>query len=140
MGLAAAGLAENRRTQRGVLSRAVGVMRGGSPGISLRGRRSGVTRDALRTMVVSGHLRRSERVVGLASGLSKREPIPHMNRHHGLQVRKLKGPYAVTAVCRPEQRKQRLILVDGKSLSVAERPALRGKTKTHNLDFREKRR
>jgi len=52
-----------------------------------------------------------------------------MDGHPGLQIRELEGRYSVSPVGRSQNCKQRLILVNRQSLTIAKGPTLWGKVK-----------
>src|SRR5262249_61348567 len=55
-------------------------------------------------------------------------PLPPMEGHAAAKARQRKIRSAVTAVKRPEQRKQRRVLADRQELAVGQGPALRSET------------
>src|SRR6266571_6519721 len=70
-----------------------------------------------------------------AASLTQRVAAADMDRHPALQIRQREIDAAITAISSAQQRKQRLVLVDGQQLAVTQSPALRRKVKTKDLDF-----
>ncbi len=68
---------------------------------------------------------------GMARALVHRTPAS--------EIRKSEIRLSVAAIGRAQQRKQRLILVDGQELPVAESPAFRREVERKQPDFRQKR-
>ena len=95
--------------------------------------------DGVRTMEMLGHLRLREGVRRLAASFAEGVCGTHVNRRAGLQVWQREVDSTIATERRPEQGKQRLILVDGQQLPVAQSPSFRRKTETHNPDFGQKR-
>src|SRR5438477_257729 len=89
-------------------------------------------------MNVRRHFRSRNRMRFLAAPFSQHESIVKMDRYSASQVRQPEINATVTAISRPKQRKERLVLVDRQQLSIAERPAFRWKDKTHDADFGKK--
>jgi hypothetical protein len=58
-----------------------------------------------------------------------------MDRGATPEIGQCKGSPPVTAIRRAKQRIQRLILIDGQNLSVAQGPTARGKIETDNPYF-----
>ena len=75
----------------------------------------------------------------LAAALAQGMTAAHVDRCAGLQIGQPKVHAPIAAVGRAEQREERLILVDGQQLPVAQRPAFRGEAERHDANFREKR-
>src|SRR5436305_5639876 len=73
----------------------------------------------------------------LAAALAERVAAAHVDGHAAAKIRQSEIDPAVAAIRRAEQRKQRLILIDGQKLPVAERPALRREGERHNANFRK---
>jgi hypothetical protein len=73
-----------------------------------------------------------------ARSLTLGETTSHMDWHTSLEIRKRESCLAIAAVHRPKQREKGLVLVDRQELTVAERPALRGKIPTDDLNLSEK--
>ena len=104
-------------------------------GVSGRGR-------ALLSMDMGRHLVQAERMEFLATDGADLVSLlaSHVHRRAALQIGKGKGLGAIAAIGSADQREQRLVLVDRHSLTVAKRPAFRGKSKGNDSDFGNKRR
>src|ERR1051326_2430674 len=86
-------------------------------------------------MKVGGQLLDVDRDARAAALLAERVAVAHVDGDLAPQVRQVEGGLPVAAVGRAEQREERLVLVDGEGLAVAQRPALRGKVKADDLDL-----
>src|SRR4051812_3575896 len=84
-----------------------------------------------------GHFTDGQRMCLLAAELAERMTLTKVKGDAPLQVRQREVDAPVAAVGRPEQTKERLVLVDREQLAVAQGPALRGKPETHDSDFRQ---
>jgi hypothetical protein len=78
-------------------------------------------------------------VRGLAGRLTEGEGTALVHGASAAQVRQSEIRLPVAAVGRTQQREQRLILVDGQKLPIAERPAFRREVERKQPDFRQKR-
>ena len=77
---------------------------------------------------------------GFARGFSPHNILPRktltkMHGHPSLQVGQLEVLHPVAAVGGAQQREQRLVLVDGQDLAIAESPAMRRELEGHQSDF-----
>jgi hypothetical protein len=61
-----------------------------------------------------------------------------MDRRSALEVRQRKISLPVTAIGCSQDRKQRLILVDGQQLTIAKRPTPGGEVPRYHFDFTDK--
>src|ERR1044071_8018029 len=86
-------------------------------------------------MRVGGQLGDAQRVRLLASPLSQSVSAADVNRRATPQVRKREVHPTIAVKGRTQQREQRLVLVDGQQLSVAQRPTPGCKLETHKPDF-----
>src|SRR4051812_18369742 len=75
----------------------------------------------------------------LATPFAERVAAADVNGRPCPQVRKREVDSAIAAESRAQQREERLVLVDGQELAVAQGPSLRGKHEAHDPDFRQKR-
>src|SRR4051812_50492 len=66
-------------------------------------------------------------------------PIADMDRRARPKVRECEGHPAIAPEGRPEQREERLVLVDGQQLPVAERPPFRSEREAHDANLAEER-
>ena len=89
-------------------------------------------------MVVRRHFRDVQGMRAFAAELAQGDAIAHVHGRAALQVRQSEVHSAVAAVGGAQNRKQRLVLVDGLQLSVAERPSLGRKIPTDDFDFGQK--
>src|SRR4051794_13334097 len=71
----------------------------------------------------------------LAASLAEPMPVTDVDRRPALEVRQGEVHPSVAAERSAEQREQRLVLVDGQELPVAEGPPLRRKDKAHDSDL-----
>ncbi len=88
---------------------------------------------------VRGQLANRQRVRLLPAALPQRVPASPMDRHATPKIGQREIHPSVAAVGRPQQREQRLVLVDRQQLAVAQRPALRREPEGHDPDFRQER-
>src|SRR5262249_17029505 len=68
---------------------------------------------------------------------AQRVTAADVDRHPRLQIGQGEVHAPVAAERGAEQREQRLVLIDGQQLPVAQSPALGGKTKRKDSDFRQ---
>src|SRR5438552_17878965 len=95
---------------------------------------AGVCRPVVATtkMRVGRHLTHAEGMTLRTGPLTLSVTVADVNRDPALQIRQSKIHSPVTAIHGPQQRKQRLVLIDRHQLSIAHGPALRRKIKTEN--------
>jgi hypothetical protein len=86
-------------------------------------------------MRVLRHLGHCDSVGKLAPSLAQRKTVTLVKRRLALQIRQGKVGLPVAAIRRSQQGKERLVLIDGQKLSVAERPALWRKIEAKDSDF-----
>ena len=79
-----------------------------------------------------------KRVILLASPLAKCVAVAGMYRRISLQIRQREVHPPVAAVGRAKQGEERLVLVDGQQLPIAQRPAFRGEVEGHDPNFGKK--
>src|ERR1044071_7412843 len=90
-------------------------------------------------MLVLRQLGNAERVRLFAAGFSEGEAAANVDRSFALAIREPEIDSAITTERCTQQRKERLVLVYGKELSVTKRPAFGREAKTHDAYFRQKR-
>src|ERR1700675_1052855 len=83
-------------------------------------------------------LRDCHSVSRLAGGFAQHMSVAHMHRYAALQIRQREGRDSVTAIRRAQQRKQRLILIDGHQLTVTQRPTFGCKPESEDPDLGKK--
>src|SRR3954470_23089134 len=71
----------------------------------------------------------------LPSPLTERVSAAHVNGSSRTQVGQTEVDAAIASIRRAQQGKERLILIDGKQLPIAERPTLGRETETHDPDL-----
>src|SRR2546423_5156930 len=76
-----------------------------------------------------------KRVRLLAAFLAEGKSLTHVNRHISLEIRQAEIYAPIAAVGGPEQREERLVLVDRQQLPVAERPTFWREAEAHDSDF-----
>src|ERR1051326_787691 len=89
-------------------------------------------------MKVGGQLLDVDRDARAAALLAERVAVAHVDGDLAPQVRQLECGLPVAAVGRAEQREERLVLVDGEGLAVAERPTLRGEVEADDFDLTQR--
>jgi len=77
----------------------------------------------------------SDRVSLLAGGLAESMAVAHVHRNSPLKVRERESGLSIAAVSRSKERKQGLVLVDGKELAIAERPPFGREAEAEHSDF-----
>jgi len=88
-----------------------------------------------RSVAVRRQLGEIHGVCSLAGHLPEGDAVPDMDRHPALQVGEPERHPAVATVGGPEDREQRLVLVDRQQLAVAEGPTLRWEVPADDLDL-----
>jgi hypothetical protein len=86
-------------------------------------------------MRVLRHLTHGHSVSKLTTCLAQRETVALVQRSLALQVRQRKVSLPIATIRRTEQRKERLVLIDGQKLSVTCGPAFWRKIKAKDSDF-----
>src|SRR6185436_5560208 len=71
-------------------------------------------------------------------GLTLRVTASNMDRNASSEIRKRECRLAIAAVHRSQQREKCLVRIDRQELTIAKRPALRGKIPTDDLDLSKK--
>lgn len=84
------------------------------------------------------HFRGGEGVGGLAAGLSQVNPVSDMEWNATLEIRQREVCPPVSTVSGAQDRKERLILIDGQQGAIAHRPALGRESERENFYFTKK--
>src|SRR5919201_2184601 len=135
--LAAADVADRGRVEGGQAARVrrpvLVVCRGEV--VARRDGRVGARRRSLSDVCVLGHRGLGDRHGGRAGRFALCEPVPEVDRHLSSQVRDRERRLTVAPVHRPEEREERLVLVDRQGLAVGQRPPFRGEVEGHHPDL-----
>jgi len=137
MRLVAANIRNRTRGQGGIPTSAwsVSVLAAGSPKIAdgsglISGCRASDWRVSVRR-----HLRNRKRVSSLTSTVAEIESVTEMEWDAPLEVGQGKGNAPVSTVSGPQKAKQRLVLVNGQYLAIAQGPALGSEIERNNPNF-----
>jgi hypothetical protein len=89
----------------------------------------------LQPVEVGGKLLDVDGHAGAAGGFTQRVGVAHVDRNAAAQVGKREVGLPVASVAGAQEREQRLVLVDGQELPIAQRPAFGWKVERDDLDL-----